>query len=66
MDLRDGDVIRLNEVMKENVATIVFLYARWCTHCKLAAKTLEKVAERMKGKVKAYLSTLAHTHTVSV
>ena len=53
MDLRDGDIIGLNTVINENVATLVFFYARWCTHCKLVAGTFEKVAERLKGKVNA-------------
>ena len=46
--------------MQKNTATIVFLYARWCTHCKLVAKTFEKVAEKLKGKASAYYTK--HTH----
>lgn len=51
LDLHDGNVIRLNAVINENVATLVLFYARWCPHCKLVAGTFEKVAERLKGKV---------------
>ena len=51
VDLRDGDVLRLNAVINENIATLVFFYARWCTHCKLVAKTFEKVAKKLQDKV---------------
>lgn len=66
VDLRDGDVLRLNAVINENIATLVFFYARWCTHCKLVAETFEKVAKKLQDKVTFTALYMVHPHDGSL